>query len=218
MGSIVIVGASGHAKVVIDALERQRDHTVVGLVDDAKPAGGEWYGYPLLGPISELALHADRVDAFFVAVGDGFVREVIARSVRDAHPNLEFATIVHPSAVIARGVVLGEGTIVMAGAVVQADVRVGEGCIVNTRASIDHDCTLADYSALSPGATLGGGVEIGRQAFLGLNASVLHGIRIGDHTVVGAGAVVTKDLPSRVIAFGVPARIVRERAPSDRYL
>ncbi len=218
MASLVIVGASGHAKVVIDAVERLREHTVVGLLDDAKPAGLDWYGYRLLGPVSELARHADRIDAFFVAVGDGFARERIVRSIRDAHPSLELATVVHPSAVIARGVVLGEGSIVMAGAVLQADARVGAGCIVNTRASIDHECTLGDYAGLSPGATLGGNVEVGRQAFLGINAAVLHGRRIGEDTVVGAGAVVTEDLPPRVVAVGVPARVVRERSPGDRYL
>lgn len=218
MGRVVVVGASGHAKVVIDAIERQGEHTVVGLFDDAKPQGGTWYGYPLLGPLAEMTRHVERIDAFFVAVGDGTVRERLVRDIRRAHAGLELATVVHPSAVLARGVVLGAGTIVMAGAILQADARVGEGCIVNTGASVDHDGTVGDFAALSPGATLGGDVEVGRQAFLGVSAAVLHGRKIGEHSVIGAGAVVTADVPSCVLAVGVPARVLRARSPGERYL
>jgi acetyltransferase-like isoleucine patch superfamily enzyme len=89
---------------------------------------------------------------------------------------------------------------------------------VNTRAAIDHDCVVGDYASVSPGATLGGSVDVGRQGFIGLNASVVHGRRIGDHAVVGAGAVVIEDVQARAVVVGVPARVVRERAPGDPIL
>ncbi len=218
MGRIVVIGASGHGKVVLDAIERQGEHRVVGVLDDGKSAGTDHFGAPILGPSADLARLAGEVDGYFVAVGDGPTRERLAAEARAACPSLAFVTVVHPSAVIARGVSVGAGSAVFAGAVLQPGARVGAGCIVNTRASVDHDAVLEDYASIAPGVSLGGGVTLEWHAFVGIGASVAHGRRIGEHAVVGAGAAVVADVPPRSVAVGVPARVVRSRRPGERYL
>jgi acetyltransferase-like isoleucine patch superfamily enzyme len=106
----------------------------------------------------------------------------------------------------------------MAGAVVNPGARVGAFCILNTNSSIDHDCILEDYASLAPGVVTGGGVVIGRYTAIGIRATVVHGVRIGEHSVIGAGATVLHDIPDHVVAYGTPARVVRNRQTGDPYL
>lgn len=106
----------------------------------------------------------------------------------------------------------------MAGAVVNSYSTVGEFCILNTNCSLDHDCRLGNFVSLAPNSCAGGTVEIGDFAAVCLGANVVHRIKIGANTVVGAGATVLKDLPANVLAFGTPARIIRERQPGEKYL
>lgn len=113
---------------------------------------------------------------------------------------------------------VGEGTVLMAGSVVNSDTVIGKHCIVNTKASVDHDCDVSDFSSLAPGVTLGGTVTVGEFSAISVGASVAHSKVIGAHTVVGAGAVVVRDIPSLVVAYGIPARVVRARVQGDKYL
>ena len=106
---------------------------------------------------------------------------------------------------------MGAGTVVMAGAIVQPGCQIGKHVIVNTAASVDHDCQLADFSHICPGCHLAGTVSVGERTLLGTGSIVIPGIKIGADTVVGAGTVVTKDLPSEVMAVGHPARVIKQR-------
>jgi UDP-perosamine 4-acetyltransferase len=117
-----------------------------------------------------------------------------------------FATVVHPSAVVAGDVVLEEGVQVMAGAVIQPGTRVGENTIVNTGAIVDHDCALASHVHVAPGAVLSGGVSIGEGTHVGTGAKIIQGVRVGSHSLVAAGAVVVDPVGERARVFGVPAR------------
>jgi sugar O-acyltransferase (sialic acid O-acetyltransferase NeuD family) len=218
--NIVVAGASGHAKVVLDVLEREGRFRVAGLIDGLRPANAECFGYRVLGSEADLPriIEAHGVSGAIVAIGDNWVRSGMARRIEQAAPQLAFVTAVHPGAQVARGVCLGRGTVVMAGAVINSDTRIGEFSIVNTHASIDHDCVMEDFACVLPGAVLGGNVRLGAFAAVCLGAQVVHGVAIGEHTIVGAGALVLRDLPARVIAYGVPARVVRERVPGEPYL
>jgi sugar O-acyltransferase (sialic acid O-acetyltransferase NeuD family) len=217
---VVVIGASGHAKVVLDILRKQRIYDVVGLLDQHKPVGFHCQGHVVLGGRTELPRLVDENEGLgvIVAIGDNWVRARIVDEVLRLCPDPAFIQAIHPNAQIAFGVVIGKGTVVMPGAVINAGASVGEFCILNTRCSLDHDSTMASFSSLSPAATTGGNVTIGAHSNIGMAATILQGISVGRHTVIGAGAVVFRAVPDEVVAYGVPARIIRARRPGDRYL
>ena len=217
---ILLVGASGHARVIIDAIERAGDHQIVGLVAEDHAGQRTFFGYPLLGGLAVLAtvFAGHNAEALIAAVGDNDKRAVVVRRASDILPATPFATCIHPSAQIGRCVEIGEGTVVMAGAVINSGTQVGRHCIVNTSARVDHDSVLGDFVSVAPGATLGGNVHVGEYSAISLGANVIHGITIGHDTVIGAGAVVVRDVDSNVVAYGVPARVVRRRERGQRYL
>lgn len=218
--SVLIVGSSGHAKVVIDIFERVGEYEVVGLVDDYRAIGEETLGYEVLGKIVDIGelSAAYGAPAVFVAVGDNWARYKIVERVRAALPEVIFATAVHPSAAIAREVSIGAGVAVMAGSVVNTGARIGDFAYLNTRSSADHDAKIGPFASLGPGVTLGGNVTLGAYAIIGIGASAKEKVRIGEHGLVGAGAVLLTDCPPRTVMFGVPARIVRGRTAGERYL
>lgn len=218
--NIVVVGSSGHAKVVIDIVECEGQYTIAGLLDDFRPAGEEAFGYRILGKVADLVSISGSYDlkGGVIAIGDNWVRAKIAQTMLLALPEFSFITAIHPSAQIARGVQIGEGTVIMAGVVVNSDSQIGKFCILNTRSSLDHDCLMEDFSSLAPGATTGGNVHIGAFSAISLGANILQGRCIGSHTVVGAGALVVHDIPDHSLAYGVPARVIRQRQEGEGYL
>lgn len=206
---LALLGGGGHGRVLMATVELLGGWFVA--VNDPKlMAGGGPAGVPVLGDDELLKqCPVDRV-LLVNGVGSAGLPEARADLFWRWHARgYRFATIVHPSAVVAKGAELGEGAQAMAGAVIQNDVRVGPNCLVNTRASIDHDCVLGDTVHLAPGVTLSGGVRIGDRSHLGTGACVIQGVRIGQRCMIGAGAVVVGDLPdgSRV----VPGAVAGER-------
>ncbi|MBL8380307.1 MAG: NeuD/PglB/VioB family sugar acetyltransferase [Burkholderiales bacterium] len=220
MDNIVVIGSSGQAKVVIDAVRREGRRNVVGLLDRFRKVGETTLGHAVLGQEEDLPGLIDRhaVRGVIVAIGDNFVRAQVAARIAALCPGITFFSVVHPDASIAAEVVIGEGSVVMAGAVINACASVGRFCILNTHASLDHDSMLGDFASMAPRAVTGGNCRIGAYSAIGIGATLAHGARIGEHVVVGAGAVVMKPLDDRVVAYGVPARVVRGRSPGDPYL
>jgi sugar O-acyltransferase (sialic acid O-acetyltransferase NeuD family) len=220
MDKVVIVGASEHGKVVADVIEREGKYAILGWIDSYKPAGGEFFGYPMLGAEDTLLdLWRQReIVGGLVAIGDNWTRGRVVEKLLALAPDFDFVTAVHPSAQIARGVRVGAGTVLMAGVVVNSDSRVGAHCILNTRSALDHDCVMDDFSSLAPGVTTGGVVRIGAYSAVSLGANIIHGKNIGAHTVIGAGALVRTDIPDHCVAYGVPARVIRRRAEGEKYL
>lgn len=212
---VVIWGASGHALVVADILRRE-GREVLGFIDDmaAERLGQPFAGARVLGGRDCLdGLRADGVRDIVVAVGNCAARLRLADVVRQH--GFALARAVHPRAVVAADVALGAGTVVCAGAVVNPGTAVGECAIVNTAATIDHECVIADGAHVGPGAHLGGRVRVGRGAWIGIGATVSDRVVVGAESIVGAGAVVVNDVPPRVVAFGVPARVVRDVDEGD---
>ncbi|MFL9868435.1 acetyltransferase [Paraburkholderia fungorum] len=224
MQNIVLVGSSGHAKVIIDIVEKQGSYRIAGLIDAFRAVGETTLGYPVLGGEADLARLAIEHDlqGVIVAIGDNCVRAkvaaLVAAHVADTCPQLAFVSVVHPSACVGKGTRIGTGTVIMAGAVINADCRVGRFCIVNTKASLDHDCIMEDFSSLAPGVTTGGNCRIGSHAAVSIGAVLRHGITIGEHSVVGAGSIVLKPVDAFSVAYGSPAKKVRARQPGDKYL
>jgi sugar O-acyltransferase (sialic acid O-acetyltransferase NeuD family) len=217
---ILILGASGHAKVIIDLIERSGQHEVVGLLGEDRPDDGTLCGYLVMGRIEDLPsiCRAQDVQCLVAGIGDNWSRSETICRVGELRPGSRFLTASHPSAQIARDVEMGEGTVVMAGAVINSGAQIGRHCIINTGARVDHDCVLGDFVSIAPGATLGGNVRIGTGSAISLGVGVIHGMTIGEDTVIGAGAIVLEDVPAGVVAYGLPARVVRARARGERYL
>lgn len=197
---IAVIGAGGHAKVVISTL-RAAGYRVAAIYDDcAEKHGTTLLGIPIVRSVAELA-DSPETNAV-IAIGNCGARERVSRRFR----HVTWVTAIHPTAYVDPTAKIGPGSIVFAGAVIQPDVVLGAHVIVNTGATVDHDCHVEDFAHLAPGVHLAGGVRIGRGAFLGVGAVVIPYRSVGHVTVVGAGGVVTTDLPDGVTAVGVPAR------------
>ena len=218
--SILIVGTAGHARVVADIVEKEGRYRIAGFVDQSSPPGSRFLDYRVLGTEEEIPGLAARsgVCGGIIAVGDNWTRFQIAQRIRAVLPHFRFLCAVHPSAAIGSSAVLGDGTVVMARSVVNPKCRVGEFCIINTRASLGHDCRVAEFACLLPNATVGGNVTIGRLSVIALGAKLIHGIHVGEQTVIGAGSTVVRDVPPFVVAYGTPARVIRQRKAGDPYL
>ena len=199
---LVLIGAGGHAKVVLDAFRRAHPQSDVEVRDDDRALeGSRVLGATVRTPVGPLA--AVRAPCH-VAIGDNATRRRIAEALLAAGSRLE--TVIHPRAIVAPDASIDDGTVVAAGAVVAPDARVGAGVIVNHAAIVDHDCVVGAFSHIAPGVVLGGGVEIGAGCLLGSGAVVLPGVKIGEGTVIGAGAVVTRDVNAGAKLAGVPAK------------
>lgn len=218
--NVVVLGASEHAKVVLDIIEREGKYGIAGLIDTHKPAGGVLAGYPILGAEEVMLAMFQRgeIAGAIIAIGDNWTRHRVAEKIKSSVPDFKFISAIHPSAQIAGRVSIGEGTVVMAGAIVNPDSVVGNHCILNTKSSLDHDCAMGDFSSLAPGVTTGGVVRIGAFSAISLGANIIHGKTIGAHTIVGAGALVLTDIPDHCVAYGVPAKVVRARIEGEKYL
>lgn len=203
----IILGSGGHAKVLLNVLQLC-EANLIGLVDiDPSRKGIRVGGQPVLG--GDEVVDGQAFDDVFLINGVGSVRgterrrEIFARFKARRY---RFANAIHPSAIIASDVQLGEGVQIMAGAVVQPGARLGDNCIINTGALVDHDCIVGAHVHVAPGATICGGVEIGDGCHLGSGSTMIQQIQIGPGAVVAAGAAVTGDVAAGDVVGGVPAR------------
>jgi len=203
---LVVFGAGGHAKVVIDIIEQQGSYEIAGLLDDdLKHQGKRFFGYPVLGTRADLpALFSAQLRHAIVTIGDNASRVAVAALLDQL--GWRFASAVHPRASIGRGVEIGPGSVVMAGCVVNADASLGGHVIVNTGATVDHDCRIEDAVHIAPGCHLCGGVSVGLGSLLGAGSIVTPGVRIGAKVIVGAGSTVIRDVPDGARVSGSPAR------------
>lgn len=203
---VLVVGAGGHARVVLDILG-QLSHEVVGIIDDDLSKSGKSVGgYSVIGTTQGLAGLLKKADATgaIVAIGDNDSRLRVASNL--AQLGYEFITAVHPAAVVGSRVKVGAGSVVMAGAVVNCDTHVGDHVVINTGATVDHDCWVSDGCHISPGAHLAGGVHLANRVHIGIGASIVPNVAVGEASVVGAGSVVLRDIPARERWVGNPAR------------
>lgn len=196
MKQLVIIGASGHGKVVAD-IARKNGYRDIVFLDDNENVH-ECGGYPVIGK----SIKAKDMDAdVVVGIGNAGIRQRIQGTI----PPKKIVTLIHPDAVVADGVVIGAGTVVMAGAVINPGAQIGKGCIINTCSSVDHDCKISDYVHVSVGAHVAGTVEIGERTWVGAGATVSNNVSICADCMIGAGAVVVKNINEAGTYKGVPA-------------
>lgn len=220
MDNIVIIGSSGHAKVIIDIVQQEGRYHIAGLLDRFRKVDEQTLGYRILGKEEDLPeltkIHF--LKGAIVAIGDNFVRSQVVSRIRELCPGLPFVSAVHPKASIATEVSLGEGSVIMSGVSINPCSSVGQFCILNTNSSLDHDSAMEHFSSLAPGVTLGGNCKIGKYSAISIGAVMIHGVHVGEHSVIGAGSLVIKNIESFVVAYGTPAKIIRSRQPGDKYL
>lgn len=191
-----LYGASGHAKVIIDILNAN-GIKIEGLVDD-NPEITDLLGYPVS---HQYTGHSPLI----ISIGNNTIRKMIAEKI-----SADFATAIHPTAVISPAATVGDGSVVMQGAIVQSCAKIGKHCIINTGASVDHECIIEDYVHVSPHATLCGNVHVGEGSWIAAGSVVLPGIKIGKWSVIGAGSVVSKNIPDGVLAVGNRCKIIKK--------
>lgn len=204
--SLVILGAGGHAKVVIETAKRTNKYSDFHIFDDNSRAS-RVLNYAIAGKCDD-ALSKDWCGSeFFVAIGNNDIRsELIAKLHKQSRC---IATLIDPSAMVSQSATIGAGVIIVAGAIVNADAVISDGSIINTAATVDHDCVVAECAHIAPGVNLCGGVKIGENALIGVGSSVLPGCKIGKHAVVGGGSTVIRDINANVVVAGSPAVSIR---------
>jgi sugar O-acyltransferase (sialic acid O-acetyltransferase NeuD family) len=206
MNKLIIWGAGGHGKVVLDVARAVGVFREAVFIDDScVEPGGRFCDCELFPSSQRVELLKARGFRFFiVAVGDNLIREQLFR--QGINSELVPISLIHPSAVVSAATFIGDGTVGMPRIVVNAGAVIGRNCILNTGAIVEHDCQVGDHVHLAPGTILGGGVTVEPFALVGLGAIALPGALIGKGAIVGAGAVVLDSVSPGAIATGVPAK------------
>jgi sugar O-acyltransferase (sialic acid O-acetyltransferase NeuD family) len=220
MKNVIIFGASGHGSVILDSIEQQGNYQVIGFADSFKKKGRRQNGYEILGNEFDLPFLIEKFNLFgvIIAIGDNWIRKKVADKIARISPKLTFITIIHPDATIGKDVNIGKGTVIMPGAIVNANCSIGDFCILNTNSSLDHDSHMDHFSSLAPRVCTGGNLSLGRFSAVCLGANIIENITIEEQTVIGAGSLVISSIESYVVAYGSPARVIRNRKAGDSYL
>ena len=216
---VIIIGASGHGRVIADILEETPEYRILGFIDSYKAKGTQVLGYQVLGDLGDMEKEfKDRAVHAIVGIGDNWTRKTIALEAKQLCPRMHYINAVHPSAVISKYSKMGQGVVVVAGSVINAGAQIGNHTIINTKSSVGHDTVLRDYSSLASGVTIGGNVQIGELSAISLGAVVRNNIRIGDNTVIGSCSYVNQAIGDNVLAIGSPAVVINTREPGEKYL
>lgn len=213
MENILIYGASGHAKMIVDIIQKTNTYNLVGFIDSFKSKNLTVYNHKVLGGLDVLStlIRTHNIKGIIIGIGNNDLRENAYYAIKEIAPKIKFVSAVHPSAILAEGITVPEGTVIMAGAIVNAEAKIGRFCLLNTKSSLGHDSVMSDFSSLSSGVTIAGNVKIGYCSSICLSSSISQGLTIGKHTVIGGGSLVLKSIGSYKLAYGTPAVIIKDR-------
>lgn len=196
---MILYGASGHAKVIIDIC-KLTNQKISKIVDDNLEIS-KVLGIDVSHTLTKEDLESDEL---IISIGNNSIRKKIAGQISS-----DFGLLIHPTAVIDTTTIIEKGSVIMAGAVVNSSTKLGQHCIINTNASVDHDCFISNFVHISPNATLCGGVTVGELTQVGAGATILPNITIGTNCIVGAGSVIIGDIPDNCTVVGNPGRIIK---------
>ncbi len=209
---LVLIGSGGLAREVrwlVDECNKGQDRwNLLGLVSNEKP-GTVISGLSVLGDDKWLIDYDKPIDVA-ICIGSGIVRKQVAERLIQ-NPNINFPTIISPSAELSETVVLGKGNIITSKNVLTVDIKTGDFFFCNLACTIGHDCIIRDYVTLNPGVNVSGNVVLGENVTIGTGAAIIQGVAIGDNSTVGAGAVVIDDIDSNCTAVGIPARPLEKK-------
>jgi UDP-perosamine 4-acetyltransferase len=206
---IIIIGAGGHGRVVLEILRAAGKYRAIGFLDsDPSLAGTEVAGLPVFGPVNQMGkLRHQKIKAAIVAIGDNRTRRSYARLLDDQ--GMELINAIHPSACISPSAKIGHNVVIAPGAIVTTEATIADSVILNTGCCVDHECEIGEAVHICPTAALAGRVRVGAGAFIGLGAKIIQCMSIGEDATIGAGAVVIRDVPAGATVVGVPARIIQ---------
>lgn len=203
MQRIVLIGSGGHAKSIVDTIEKLQDIQIIGFID--KKEGSYYRTYQVVGDDSDLSqIFEEGIKKAFICVGflgRSNLRNMLYQKVKDL--NFELPSIIDSTAIVACDVSIGEGTYVGKRAVINSNNVIEKMCIINTNAVIEHDCMIGEFTHISVSATICGGVAIGKNTMIGANSTVIQGVTIGDNVIVGAGTTVLRDIGDNEIYYGL---------------
>lgn len=211
---VIILGASGNAHDVLDAIEARNANgerwRVIGILDDVRPIGDDFFGHSILGALRDAAKFSEAL--FLNAIGsDKTFRQRPALVEATGLPTECFATVLHPNSSISGSAALGRGVTVSAGVVIGSGCVIGDHVTICAGAIIGHDAILGEHCVLAPASVISGGVRVGANCYIGANAVVRQQLRIGARALIGMGATVIRDVPPEAVMIGNPARPLRKR-------
>jgi len=203
---LIIIGASGHGKVVADIAIAMGQWESISFLDDDTTLK-ESMGLAVIGSTQNIEKFSAEYD-IFIGIGNSAIRKLFYERLLDMSASIP--TLVHPNAVIGNSVMIGRGTAIMPGVVINCCTNIGEACIINTSSSLDHDNVIGDYVHISPGVITAGGVTVGSNTWIGMGATIINNIHVESGCTIGAGAVITKNLYTVGTYIGIPAKLLKE--------
>jgi len=220
MDNILLFGGGINANVCIDIIKKEGKYNILGIADSINDIGTELFGYKVIGRQEQLKELVAKYDIYggLITIGDNWSRKLVCDCLKNQIPNFKFINAIHPSATIGMNVEFGVGNVIMAGCIINPNCIVGDFCVLLTGSQLDHDCKMCDFASISAGSITGGKVTIGKYSAITLGVTIMDRLNIGENTVVGSGSLVTKDLPDNVLAYGIPAKIIRPRTLGEKFL
>lgn len=217
MEKIILIGAGGHAKTIVDTIERQNLFEIAGFIDLERKGEKVYRTYEIVGSDEELeAFYIAGIHYAFVSIGymgESTVRRKLYEKLKKT--GFDLPVIIDKTAIVAEDVRLGEGTYIGRNAVLNAEAYIGKMCIINTAAVVEHESVVEDFSHIAVGAVLCGKTRVEQNVLIGANATLIQDIKIGKDSIIGAGSVVLQDIPPYCTAIGSPAKIIKSMGSED---
>jgi sugar O-acyltransferase (sialic acid O-acetyltransferase NeuD family) len=215
--SIIVIGSGRYTGVVIDIILAEGKYKIEAILCDYGEPGTDIMGHKVIGKL-DLLNNFDLPKCGIVAIGDNYRKEQNVNKIISSHPDFDFVSTIHPSAVMSKNVEIGNGTAVHASSVIKFNARIGNHCDINSNTMIAHDVVIGDYTTIGAGVMVGGYTKIGQGTSVNMGSIAKDRITIGDYVVIGMGSVVAKNVPSNAFSCGNPSRVMRQRAKEDGFL
>lgn len=218
--NILLFGAGGHSKVIIDIILQVKKYNILGYIDYTYSAGEYVNGLKVYGSNSEISaiFKNENIAGGVLCTGLNHARMNIVDEVSNEISEFKWLSVIHPNASISPDVLVGEGTVICSGVCISTGSKIGKYTILNTGSSVDHDNIIEDYASCGPGVVTGGNVNIGFMSYIGIGSIIKHNIKIGKHSVIGGGSYVNKDIGNHALGYGIPFKFIRKREWDENYL
>lgn len=220
MKNIILIGGGNQAHYTIDIIEKEEKYNIIGIIDSIHEIGSYRFDYKVLGRQENISdiIKKYNIEGGVISIGDNWTRYQVYNQIIKLVPDFEFINAIHPSVIIGNNVSLGKGVVAMAGCIFNPKSIIGDFTFFATGSQVEHDNHISDFSSISAGSITGGYVKIGKFSAITLGVVVMDRLEIGENTVIGSGSLVTKSIPDNVLAYGSPAKIIRNRIKGEKFL